>query len=117
LSFLTKEEKMFFNTSTVKSVSPEQLNEKMRRGDDFYLLDVRTPGENAASAIPGSHLIPLQEVGYRMQELPKNKEIVAYCRVGNRSAYVSAFLAQQGYNVKNLEGGILQWNRSATGSL
>jgi rhodanese-related sulfurtransferase len=108
---------MFFNSNRINSVSPEQLNEKMRRGDDFYLLDVRTPGENAASSIPGSHLIPLQEVGHRMQELPKDKEIVAYCRVGNRSAYVSSFLAQQGYNVKNLEGGILQWNRSETGSL
>lgn len=105
---------MFFNDTRVKSVSPEELNEKMQRGDDFYLLDVRTPAENAASAIPGSHLIPLQEVGFRMEELPKDKEIVAYCRVGNRSAYVSALLAQQGYNVINLEGGILQWNRSGS---
>jgi phage shock protein E len=105
---------MFFNSTRVKSVSPEQLNEKIRRGENFFLLDVRTPAENAAAAIPGSHLIPLQELGFRMQELPKNKEIVAYCKVGNRSAYASAFLAQQGYSVFNLEGGILQWQRSGS---
>jgi len=101
---------MFYNSFGVDSIGPDQLIEKINSREDFYLLDVRTPAENAAQAITGSHLIPLQELGYRMHELPKNKEIVVYCRVGNRSAYASAFLAKQGYKVKNLEGGILLWN-------
>ncbi|OGW39312.1 MAG: hypothetical protein A2010_02185 [Nitrospirae bacterium GWD2_57_9] len=78
-------------------------------GKDFLLLDVRTPQENAAEAIEGSYLIPLQELGHRVQELPRDTEIVIYCRVGNRSAYACAFLAGHGYQVKNLEGGILEW--------
>ncbi len=100
---------MFYNNSGVENISPDQLNEKRRLKDDFFLLDVRTPAEHAQQAIPGSHLIPLQELDRRMRDLPKNKEIVVYCRIGNRSAAASSFLARQGYNVKNLEGGILQW--------
>ncbi len=63
------------------------------------------------------YLIPLQELGYRISELPKNKEIVVYCRVGNRSAYACSYLSRLGYKVKNLEGGIVLWNMSGNVSL
>ncbi len=101
---------MFYNNFGIENIGPGQLSEKMDSGKKIFLLDVRTPLEHAAQAIKGSHLIPLQELGYRLHELPKDQEIVVYCRVGNRSAYASAFLARQGYNVKNLEGGIMLWN-------
>src|SRR3990172_8454856 len=94
---------MFFNSTGCKNIGPEELNDKMKSGEDFLLLDVRTPQENAAQAIEGSYLLPLQE-------LPKNKEIVVYCRVGNRSAYACSYLSRLGYKVKNLEGGIMLWN-------
>ncbi len=93
-----------------QGISPEELNKKIHAGDDFLLLDVRTPMENALQAIANSCLIPVQELGRRAHELPKDKEIVVYCRIGNRSAYACAYLAQQGYKVKNLEGGIALWN-------
>ncbi|HTG01134.1 MAG TPA: rhodanese-like domain-containing protein [Nitrospirota bacterium] len=101
---------MFFPTTGCRNINPDELNTKITAGEDFFLLDVRTPRENAEDAIQGSHLIPLQELGYRLNELPREKEIVIYCRVGNRSAYACAFLAQQGYHVSNLEGGIALWN-------
>ena len=103
---------MFFNSNGCQNIGPEYLIDKMEAGEDFLLLDVRTPQENAAQAIEGSYLIPLQELGWRIHELPKDKEIVVYCRVGNRSAYACSFLSRMGYNVKNLEGGILTWNLS-----
>ncbi len=108
---------MFFNTNGCQNIRPGYLNEKMKSGEDFFLLDVRTPQENAAQAIKGSYLIPLQELGYRIDELPKNKEIVVYCRVGNRSAYACSLLSRLGYKVKNLEGGIVLWNMSGDVSL
>lgn len=108
---------MFFNNNGCKNIEAGELNEKMKAGDDFLLLDVRTPQENASQAIEGSYLIPLQELGARMDELPKKKEIVVYCRVGNRSAYACSYLSQMGYRVKNLEGGIMAWSRSETATL
>jgi rhodanese-related sulfurtransferase len=108
---------MFFNTNGCKNIGPEELHQKMTTGEDFFLLDVRTPQEHAAQAIKGSYLLPLQELGYRMEELPKNKEIVVYCKVGNRSAYACSHLSRMGYKVKNLEGGIVLWNMARTASL
>ena len=101
---------MFFSTNGCKNIGPNDLNDMQRSGQDFFLLDVRTPQENAAQAIEGSYLIPLQELGNRINELPKDKEIVVYCRVGNRSAYACSHLSRMGYSVKNLEGGIVVWN-------
>jgi rhodanese-related sulfurtransferase len=108
---------MFFKTTGCKNIGPETLNEKMSSGEDFLLLDVRTPQENAAQAISGSYLIPLQELGHRIHELPKDKEIVVYCRVGNRSAYACSYLSRMGYAVKNLEGGIVLWNSVGIASM
>jgi rhodanese-related sulfurtransferase len=108
---------MFFTSTGCKNIGSDTLNEKIKSSEDFFLLDVRTPKENAAQVIPGSHLIPLNELGYRTNELPKDKEIVVYCRVGNRSAYACAYLSRMGYNVKNLEGGIMIWNMAGNASL
>ena len=107
---------MFFRSQGFDTIGPRELNNKIKAGEDFLLLDVRTPQENASEAIAGSYLIPVQELGSRVKELPKDKEIVVYCRVGNRSAYASAHLARLGYNVKNLEGGIVVWNSMAMAS-
>ena len=108
---------MFFDNYQCRNIGPNDLNEMQRSGADFLLLDVRTPQENMAQSIEGSYLIPLQELVYRTDELPKDKEIVVYCKVGNRSAYACAYLARMGYNVKNLEGGIVLWNMAGNVSL
>jgi rhodanese-related sulfurtransferase len=52
-----------------------------------------------------------------MNELPRDKELVVYCHVGNRSAYACSYLSRLGYKVKNLEGGIVQWNMSGSASM
>lgn len=101
---------MFFNAPHIKNITPRDLAGKIENKDDFLLLDVRTPQEHSAEAIENSYLLPVQELNFRTNELPKNKEIVVYCRVGNRSAFAAAYLARLGYQVQNLEGGILAWN-------
>jgi len=103
---------MFFNSAKYKNITAEDLNEKIERGDDFLLLDVRTPGEHASQAIEGSYLLPVQELPHRVAELPRDKEIVVYCRVGNRSAFAATYLFRLGFNVANLEGGIAAWGRT-----
>jgi phage shock protein E len=104
---------MFFTNYRCNNINAHALNDLMQSGREFMLLDVRTPQENAEQAIENSLLIPVQELAYRMRELPKDKDIVVYCRIGNRSAYACALLASHGYRVQNLEGGILVWNAIA----
>jgi rhodanese-related sulfurtransferase len=107
---------MFYNMYGVENITPEELNVKIQAGSEFILLDVRTAQENAAEAIEGSYLVPIHELPHRLQELPKNKDIVVYCRIGNRSAYACVYLSRLGYAVKNLEGGIVLWNMKSSSS-
>ncbi len=93
-----------------EGITHEELKAKMRSGDDFLLLDVRTSLENASEAIEGSYLIPIHELPARIGELPKDRDIVVYCRIGTRSAYACMYLARLGFRVKNLDGGIGIWN-------
>ena len=71
---------------------------------------MREPQEFQICRIPGSTLIPLGELPRRYQELPKDVEIIAQCKMGGRSAKAQDFLKTVGFtNVKNLKGGILEW--------
>ena len=88
-----------------------ELKRKIDAKEDFFLLDVREPNEYQIGKIPGSTLIPLGEVPQRVNEIPRDKEIIVHCKMGGRSAKAAAFLRQQGYtNVKNLKGGITDWS-------
>jgi rhodanese-related sulfurtransferase len=88
-----------------------ELKRKIDAKEDFFLLDVREPNEYQIGKIPGSTLIPLGEVPQRVNEIPRDKEIIVHCKMGGRSAKAAAFLRQEGYtNVKNLKGGITDWS-------
>src|SRR5882672_2417378 len=86
------------------------LKKRIDAGDDVFILDVREPNEYQICRIPGSVLIPLGELPRRYAELPKDKDIVAHCKMGGRSAKAQEFLQSVGFKrVKNLRGGILDW--------
>jgi sulfur-carrier protein adenylyltransferase/sulfurtransferase len=88
-----------------------ELKQKMDRGDDFVLIDVREPHEYQICRIPGSKLIPLGEVPKRVNELNSADDIVVHCKMGGRSAKAVEFLKQAGFRkVKNMKGGILAWS-------
>lgn len=74
-----------------------------------FLLDVREPAEFEAGAIPGATLIPLGQLRRRLDELPKDREIVAYCAVGIRGYIAECILRPHGFTVKNLSGGFTTW--------
>ena len=69
------------------------------------LLDVRTTEEFAAGHIPSAVNIPVDELRSRLAELPQDREIVAYCQVGQRGYLATRMLRQKGLNVINLSGG------------
>jgi len=87
-----------------------ELKKRLDAGDDVLVLDVREPNEYQINRIPGSVLIPLGELPRRYAELPKDRDIVAQCKMGGRSAKAMEFLQSVGFTrVKNLKGGILDW--------
>ncbi|HEV2892099.1 MAG TPA: rhodanese-like domain-containing protein [Frankiaceae bacterium] len=77
---------------------------------DAYLLDVREDDEWQAGHIEGATHIPMSGLMGRVDEVPKDREVVVLCKVGGRSAQVTAFLRQRGWdNVTNLDGGVVAW--------
>ncbi|MCE5185662.1 MAG: FAD-dependent oxidoreductase [Planctomycetaceae bacterium] len=74
------------------------------------LLDVRTPAEAQAGTIPGSINVPLDQLRSRLSELPKDKEIAAFCQVGLRGYLACRILNQSGFRSSNLSGGYKTWS-------
>lgn len=101
------------------NITVKQLSERIASGDrDIYLLDVREPREWDAGHLEGAAHVPLQQVPSRMNDFPRDREIVVYCRSGARSANAQQFLKANGIaNVRNLIGGVLAWKREIDGDL
>lgn len=96
----------------INEIDSESLQERLTRGDDLLLVDIRTSGEVAQGAIPGALEMPMHLIPLRLLELPKDKDVVLYCRSGARSYQACAYLMQQGLGrVLNLRGGIIAWAR------
>ncbi len=96
-----------------KNLSPGEAYQLMQgRGDEIFLLDVRTAEEFREVRLDGARLIPIDQLLRRMQEVPKNRPILVYCAVGSRSSQVVGYLARNGYpEVYNLYGGIYAWGK------
>jgi adenylyltransferase/sulfurtransferase len=92
-------------------IDPVEVKQKLDRGDDFVLIDVREPYEYQIARIPGARLIPLGDLPKHLSELNPNAEIVAHCRSGQRSQKAVDLMKQNGFkNVRNMTGGILAWS-------
>ena len=98
----------------MQNITPEEVKERLDRGEQLNLVDVREPHERAEFNIGGVH-IPLGQV-QMMQvdqlENLKNEEVIVYCRSGNRSGQAAMILDTLGFaNTKNLSGGMLAWQQ------
>ncbi|MCL2158811.1 MAG: rhodanese-like domain-containing protein [Oscillospiraceae bacterium] len=94
-----------------RRITPEEAHDLMQSAEDFILLDVRTAAEHGEQRIPGSVLLPYDEIeGRAKAELPdKNALILVYCRSGRRSETAAKQLVDMGYaNVYDF-GGIIEW--------
>jgi rhodanese-related sulfurtransferase len=75
-----------------------------------FVLDVRTPDEYVAGHVPGAVNIPHDQVATRLAEVPKDKDVVLYCRSGRRAAMAGEVLSGNGYTrLQHLEGDIVGW--------
>ena len=89
-----------------------ELSEKLKTDKRPFVLDVREPEEYRDSHIAGAKLIPLGELGRRLKDLPKDKEIYCVCASGSRSRSATKMLIGAGYNAINMNGGMFAWKRS-----
>jgi rhodanese-related sulfurtransferase len=95
-------------------IEPRALKERIERGEQIVILDVREPFEIELAPFPGATHIPMGDIPARLQELEPDRETVVVCHHGIRSAQVANYLAQSGFErVLNLSGGIDAWSSDA----
>jgi rhodanese-related sulfurtransferase len=99
-------------TPGASSCTARELAERLKRGDDLVLLDVREASELAVARFPAAQHLALATLPLRLADVPRDRTVVVACHHGGRSARAQQFLRAQGYmNVINLEGGIDAWSR------
>ena len=104
----------------MEPISGEELRRRIRRGE-VVLLDVRPTEEYQAGHIPGALSVPVAELKKRLNALPKNRDIVAYCRGPYCVMAIEAvdLLRKKGFRAQRLEQGVIEWRargwRIATG--
>jgi len=103
----------FAEKDELEPVPAKELLERARKGL-VTVLDVRPPVEFAAGHLPGAVNIPLQELKKRLKELPKRKEVIAYCRgpYGLMSYDAVALLRATGLKARRLEDGLPEWRQA-----
>ena len=95
----------------LEPVTREELARRLQDDEDLVVLDVRPAAEHAAGHLPGAVSIPVEELRRRMAELPRDREIVAYCR-GPYCAFAHeavALLREEGFTARRLEDGLPEW--------
>lgn len=96
----------------MKNVTVNELKARMEAGEKLNVLDVREDSERADFNIGGTHfhLRRIQEMAVEDIEDLKDKEVIIYCRSGNRSQMACLMLEQMGFkNTVNVSGGMLDW--------
>jgi adenylyltransferase/sulfurtransferase len=106
-------------TRQMEEITATELKQRLDRGDDIQIIDVREPNEYEIARIPGTKLIPLGQVVNRAGEIDENRETVVHCKGGVRSARAIEALTRSGFKGKlvNLKGGITAWSNEVDPSV
>jgi len=101
-------------STAVPSLSPVDLEARVKAGTAPVIIDVRTPQEYAASHVPGALNISFEEIGARISEVHAPNGVALYCMVGPRARKGEAALLAAGYRgaLYHLEGGFAAWQAS-----
>jgi rhodanese-related sulfurtransferase len=99
------------NTSDSMEITPAEMRERLNRGENFLLVDVREPWEYELCRIEGAKLLPMGSIPANLQALDVDEDVVCYCHHGMRSMDVAVWLRGQGVQrAKSLAGGIERWS-------
>lgn len=100
-----------------KRFSAEDLRGKLEAGEKPVLIDIRNDGEVAKGMLEGAKHIPLSEFSNRVDEMPKDKEVIVYCAGGYRSSLARSILEKEGFDkAADLIGGFGAWEKELTGA-
>ncbi|WP_422124292.1 rhodanese-like domain-containing protein [Planococcus sp. X10-3] len=91
-------------------MTTQEVQEYMDTKKDVSIIDVRETEEVKSGKIPGAVNIPLGLLEFRLQDIDKSKEHIMVCRSGNRSGMAASLLENHGYNVINMDGGMMDWD-------
>jgi rhodanese-related sulfurtransferase len=102
----------FKNESSDKiEYTPLEILQEMEKKKDMIMIDVREPMEVQICHIENARHIPMGEIPAKINELPKDKDLVVFCHMGIRSRQVMNYLRRNGFSrVYNLKGGIDRWS-------
>jgi len=96
--------------SPFESVTPQVANELASAG--AFLIDVREPSEFKTGHAPGAKNISVEVIGNKLGLIPIERQVLVICQSGMRSSQAATLLALNGYNVKNVAGGMAGWRRA-----
>ena len=86
------------------------LEHQAKHADHLFVLDVRSPEEFREGHVPGAVNVPYDQITARIAEVPKDKDVVLYCRSGRRAGIAADVLAANGYTrLSHLEGDMPAW--------
>ena len=93
----------------IQIITPEEVQKKLEKGEKLELVDVREDEEVASGIIPEAKHIRMGDIPANIDYFDKEKEYIFICRSGGRSANVCYYLQDQGYKVRNMVGGMMNW--------
>lgn len=95
--------------SEIQTITTDDLKKKLDAGEEIFLVDVREDEEIEMGKIKQAEHIRMGDIPESLDKLDKNNEYIFICRSGRRSENVCHYLQDQGYKVRNLVGGMLEW--------
>jgi rhodanese-related sulfurtransferase len=96
----------------ITEITPDELLVRINSGDDMLVVDMRQEWEYEAGHIPGAVSVFIQEIPGRMDEFPRDKDVIFQCWTGKTSLQASGFLIENGWDssrIASLSGGIAGW--------
>ncbi|MFD1040163.1 rhodanese-like domain-containing protein [Virgibacillus byunsanensis] len=94
----------------INKVTPSEVESLMENEEGIVIVDVREDEEVAQGMIENAKHIPLKEIPESIHNFSKEKHYVFVCRSGRRSMNAATYMKEQGFQVSNMVGGMLDWD-------
>jgi adenylyltransferase/sulfurtransferase len=113
------QEKREADAEKMEEITATELKQRLDRGDDLQIIDVREPNEYEIARLPNTTLIPLGQIANRMNEIDATRETIVHCKMGGRSAKAIETLKRANFKGRlvNLKGGITAWSNEVDPSV